>query len=262
MRERGGATLLEENHPDKKWIYGAVPLSRDEIHDKLIEMMDEEPRGKVLDVPTGTGILAGRLKKMAFDVSCCDINSSYFSVPDLTIEIGDLNHSLPYSSEAFAFIVCIEGMEHLENPFNAIREFNRLLMPGGKVILSLPNYLNIERRMKFLITGLFSKIPSPKKLGRDRFKDLSMLHLVPLTYPTLKLAMEHWGFKILRIEKDKEKKRMKWLLPIVWGIRCYCSFWSKEKKEDYHLDDTLSSRLIMGGNTLILVAEKVTGKCP
>jgi hypothetical protein len=30
----------------------------------------------------------------------------------------------------------------------------------------------------------------------------------------------------------------------------------KGEKEDYHLDDTLSPQLIMGGNTLILVAEK------
>ena len=219
--------------------------------------MDKEPRGKLLDVPTGTGALADRLRKMGFEVSCCDINASYFSLSDLTVEIGDLNHSLPYSSEAFEFIVCIEGIEHLENPFNALREFHRLLKPGGKVILSLPNYLNIERRMKFLITGLFSKVPSPKKLGKDRFEHLWMLHLNSLTYPILKLFMEHCGLKVIHIEKDKEKKRMKWLLPIVWGIRGYCLFWSKEKKEDYHLDDTLSPRLIMGGNTLIILGEKV-----
>jgi len=124
------------------------------------------------------------------------------------------------------------------------------------VILSLPNYLNIERGMKFLITSLFSKIPSSKILGKDRFDDLSMLHLTPLTYPTLKLVMENLGFRILHIEKDKKKKRMKWLLPIVWGIKFYCLFWSREKKEDYHLKDTLSSPILMGGNTLILLAEK------
>jgi SAM-dependent methyltransferase len=248
--------LTGPNHPDIQWSFGAVPLSRDEIHDKVIEMMDKEPRGRVLDVPTGTGILADRLRKRGFEVSCCDINPSYFSISDLAFEVGDLNHSLPYPNGSFDFIDCIEGLEHLENPFNAIREFHRLLKPGGKVFLSFPNYLNIERRLRFLITGLFSKIPSPKKLGKDRFENLWMLHLTPLTYPILKLVMEHSGFKILLIEKDKEKKRMKWLLPIVWGIRCYCLFWSKEKKKDYHLGDTLSPQLIMGGNTLILVAEK------
>ncbi|OGP94744.1 MAG: hypothetical protein A2157_05615 [Deltaproteobacteria bacterium RBG_16_47_11] len=248
--------MTEKKGDGMQWPYGMVPLSRDEIHDKVIEMIENEPRGKALDVPAGTGILADRLRKIGFDVSCCDIDVSYFSAPDLSLDVGDLNQSLPYSSTSFDLITCIEGVEHLENPFNAVREFYRLLKPGGKVILSLPNYLNIERRLRFLITGLFSKIPSPKKLGRDRFEHLWMLHLTPLTFPILKLMMEHSGFKILRIDKDKEKKRMKWLLPIVWVIRGYCFFWSKEKKEDYHLKDTLSYPLIMGGNTLIMVGEK------
>jgi SAM-dependent methyltransferase len=249
-------TLAEVDHPDRKWTYGAIPLSRNGTHDKVIQLMEKEVRGRVLDVPTGTGILADRLRRIGFEVSCCDINPFYFSIPDLSLEIGDLNHSLPYPSGSFDFIACIEGPEHLENPFNAIREFHRLLKTGGKLILALPNYLNIERRLKFLITGLFSKVPSPKKLGKDRYDNLWMLHLNSLTYPILKLAMENSGFKIIRIEKDKEKKRMKWLLPVVWGIRFCCLFWPKEKKEDYHLGDTLSDQLIMGGNILIVVGEK------
>jgi SAM-dependent methyltransferase len=151
-------------------------------------------------------------------------------------------------------------MEHLENPFNAVREFSRLLKAGGKLILSFPNYLNIERRLRFLITGLFSRVPSPKKFGKERFDQLWMLHLYPLTYPIVKLILEHYGFVILQIAKDKEKQRMKWLLPVVWMIRLYCSFWPREKKEGYQLDETLSPELIMGGNTLILVAEKRTSR--
>jgi ubiquinone/menaquinone biosynthesis C-methylase UbiE len=231
-------------------------LAREETHEWMIDALSKERKGFLLDAPAGTGALASRLKKMGFSVSCCDINPSLFSVQDIEIKKGDLNQSLLYPSGSFDFITCIEGLEHLENPFNAIREFNRILKPGGKLFLSLPNYLNIERRLRFLITGLFSKIPSPERFGKDRFDNLWMLHLMPLTYPILKMTLEHWGFKILSIEKDKEKKRMKWLLPIVWGIRFYCFFWPKEKKEEYHLEETLSPALIMGGNTLILVAEK------
>jgi hypothetical protein len=64
-----------------EWTDGTVPLGRNETHDEVVEMMEKECRGKVLDVPTGTEILAARLKKIAFEVSCCDINASYFSVP-------------------------------------------------------------------------------------------------------------------------------------------------------------------------------------
>ena len=231
-------------------------LAREETHDWIVNALSKERRGFLLDAPAGTGALASRLKKMGFSVSCCDIDPSLFSVRDIEIKRGDLSQSLPYLSGSFDFITCLEGLEHLENPFNAIREFHRLLKPEGKLFLSLPNYLNIERRLRFLVTGLFSKIPSPEQLGKDRFDNLWMLHLTPLTYPLLKLALEHWGFKVVALEKDKEKKRMKWLLPIVWAIRLYCFFWSNEARGKYHLGDTLSPVIIMGGNTLILVAEK------
>jgi hypothetical protein len=48
---------------------------------------------------------------------------------------------------------------------------------------------------------------------------------------------------------------MKWLLPMVWVIRLYGLFVSKEKREFYRMDETLSNEIIMGGNTLIVIAE-------
>jgi ubiquinone/menaquinone biosynthesis C-methylase UbiE len=248
--------LLEGNHTDMSWPYGAVPLARDEIHGKVIAMMDKESRGKVLDVPTGTGILADRLRKMGFEVSCCDINPSYFSVADLEMKIGDLNHSLPYPPESFDFVACIEGLEHLENPSNAIREFHRILKKGGKIFISIPNFLNIERRLRFLFTGNFSKIPLLENGRKISGGDLSMAHLSPLGYSLLKFIIEYHGFRILRLEKDKRKRRMVWLLPFVWVIRLYGQLASKKKKNLYRLDETMSDEIILGGNTLIIVGEK------
>lgn len=54
---------------DMNWTYEAVPLARDEIHNKVIEMLDKEPRKKGLDVSTGTGSLGDRVRKMGFEVS-------------------------------------------------------------------------------------------------------------------------------------------------------------------------------------------------
>lgn len=250
-------TLAGLNQSDTPWTYGAVPLSRDEIHDKVVEMIENEPRGRVSDVQTGTGILADRLRKMGFEVSCCDINSSFFSVPDLMIEIGDLNQSLPYPDDSFDYLICLDGIEHTENPSNAIREFSRILRKGGKIFLSLPNFLNIERRLRFLFMGTFSKIPTHETI-RDIWKgDLSMAHLSPLGYPLLKFMMEHYGFRILQIEKDRNKPRMYWLLPIVWGMRLFARFLSKKKWEYYRLNETLADEVLMGGNTLIILGEKV-----
>jgi SAM-dependent methyltransferase len=249
--------LNKSNEKTFKWFHGAVPLARNETHDKVIEMMEKEPRGKVLDVPTGTGVLAGRLKGMGFETSCCDINASYFSVPELSIEIGDLNQTLPYPELSFDFLVCIDGIEHTENPYNTIREFRRVLKGGGKLFLSIPNFLNIERRVRYLLTGGLSKIPSHESIERVWGNDLSMAHLSPLGYPLLKFVLEHYGFRILRLEKDRPKPNMIWLWPLALMIRLSSVLTSKKKREAYRLDETLGDKILMGGNTLIIVGEKV-----
>lgn len=241
------------------WSYGAVPLARNETHDRVVEMMEKEPRGKVLDVPTGTGILASRLKGMGFHVSCCDINSSYFSIPDLSIDIGDLNQTLPYPDYSFDYVICLDGIEHTENPFNTIREFQRILRKEGKLFLSIPNFLNLERRIRFLFTGCLSKIPSHETIQKVWNNDLSMAHLSPLGYPLLKFVIEHYGFRILRLEKDRSKPKMILLWPLAWILRLYGRVASKKRREDYRLNETLKEEILMGGNTLIILAEKVIG---
>ncbi len=249
--------LTKKEREPLEWPFGPIPFSRNEIHEKIIEMMEQEPRGKVLDVPTGTGVLADRLRKMGFEVFCCDINSSFFSVPDLKVEIGDLNQTLPYPDEYFNYVVCLDGIEHLENPYNAVREFGRIVKKGGRIYLSTPNYLNIERRFRFLLMGTFSKIPTHEVVKEICTLFLSMVHLSPIHYPLLKFAMEHYGFRILRLERDKVKRRMRWLLPMVWLIRLYGIFASNKIREIYRLNETMQDEIIMGGNTLILVGEKV-----
>ena len=249
--------LNDSIQPLSSWVHGAVPLARNETHDRVVEMMEKEPKGKVLDVPTGTGALAGRLKGMGFDLSCCDINPAYFSIPDLSIDLGDLNQTLPYPDDTFDYVICLDGIEHTENPFNVVREFRRMLKKGGKVFFSIPNTLNLERRLHFLFTGCLSKIPSHETLQKVWKNDLSMAHLSPLGYPLLKFVMEHYGFHVLRLEKDRPKPKMIWLRPLAWVLRCYGRVASQKRREAYRLEETLSSEILMGGNTLIVVAESV-----
>lgn len=46
--------------------------------------------------------------------------------------------SIPQPDGSFDAIMCIEVFEHLPDPLAAIREFERLLRPGGQVILTAP----------------------------------------------------------------------------------------------------------------------------
>jgi SAM-dependent methyltransferase len=46
---------------------------------------------------------------------------------------------LPFPAGSFDFIICLETMEHMMNPYYALMEMRRVLMPGGRLICSVPN---------------------------------------------------------------------------------------------------------------------------
>jgi SAM-dependent methyltransferase len=118
-----------------------------------------------LTFPAGHGSIAHRLKRLGFEVSACDLYPELFELKDVDIRKGDLDSRLPYDDGSFDHVVCVEGLEHIENPANAIREFSRLMKPGGTIVVSVPNIMNIEERLKWLFTGLH--VPLQAAIGRD-----------------------------------------------------------------------------------------------
>jgi len=47
------------------------------------------------------------------------------------------------------------------------------------------------------------------------------------------------------------------LSPLAWVLRLCGQVASRKRWKDYRLDETLSKEILMGGNTLIIEAEKV-----
>ncbi|MGH9351539.1 MAG: class I SAM-dependent methyltransferase [Terriglobia bacterium] len=51
-------------------------------------------------------------------------------------------YSLPFATASLDFVVCRWVFEHLENPEMAMREFSRVLKPGGFLYIKTPNLWN------------------------------------------------------------------------------------------------------------------------
>src|SRR5688500_11817579 len=112
-----------------------VALAHEAIHETVEKILQSAPRGRVLDVPAGEGALALRLKNLGFEVSCADLYTEIFKLPETEIKRGNLDARLPYDDTSFDFVVCVEGLEHIENPANAMREFARILKTEGTLIV-------------------------------------------------------------------------------------------------------------------------------
>jgi SAM-dependent methyltransferase len=132
-------------------------------HDRVVEIFKSLGyRGRLLDAPAGTGAISQKLKEAGFSVVAADINPHFFSVQGIPCKEADLNKELPFEDETFDFILCSNGIEHLEAPYHFIRECYRLLKDRGKILITTPNVLNLKSRMANLLIGfnLFTGRPS------------------------------------------------------------------------------------------------------
>ena len=95
-------------------------LAHEAIHETVEQIFSKSPNGRLLDMPAGEGALARRLKRIGYDVACCDLYPEIFQLDGVEIRSGNMDSRLPYSDVEFDAIVCVEGLEHIANPTNAI----------------------------------------------------------------------------------------------------------------------------------------------
>ena len=61
--------------------------------------------------------------------------------------------SIPVPDASFDTILCVEVFEHIPNPVEALREFQRILKPGGTLLLTAPFCAMTHFAPYFFVTG-------------------------------------------------------------------------------------------------------------
>jgi SAM-dependent methyltransferase len=121
------------------------------------------PNTRVLDAGCGEGLLVeeygGRLAIVGVDASYA---SAHVQQASLT--------ALPFDGGAFECAVCLDVLEHLsfEDQARALAELARVLVPGGELLVSVPNLAHLQSRLHFLLRGRLIRTSSPLKHPGDR----------------------------------------------------------------------------------------------
>ncbi|MDH7503463.1 MAG: class I SAM-dependent methyltransferase [Verrucomicrobiota bacterium] len=102
-----------------------------------------KPGGRVLDVGCGVGQVVQTLKQAGCDV--CGVDVSEPSIQrarsaGLNCSVYDGRH-LPYPDAHFDSVGAFNVLEHVEKPEAFLVELVRVAKPGGKVVVSSPNFL-------------------------------------------------------------------------------------------------------------------------
>jgi len=157
-------------------------------------------------------------------------------------------------------------IEHLENHAHVVREFNRVLKPGGRWGLTTPNTSCLRSRLHFLVSGFQKgrRRPANYNLPPGDYSNLFIPFL-----PTLHYLLWSYGFRVVGTGRSERK----WtsvvlyvlLLPFLYllgrrYLKPYAHYESaKQTEATQELARLLYSPHVLMDENLVLVLEKRHG---
>jgi SAM-dependent methyltransferase len=124
---------------DGMWWYRA-------LHAGVLDVLDPDRGGPVLDAGCGTGGFLARLRRarpggravgLEYNPEAAARAESKAGVP---VAVGSVN-AIPFADASFGSLVSLDVLCHAAaEPERALREFHRVLRPGGQLVVNLPAF--------------------------------------------------------------------------------------------------------------------------
>jgi glycosyltransferase involved in cell wall biosynthesis/precorrin-6B methylase 2 len=195
-------------------------------HSQIIDWIDQERPRKSHEVGTATGYLTAEMSKRGCLVTGIEQDPEMAAIAAQHCDkmvVGDVEHLDLSDLGTYDAIILGDVVEHLRKPQEFLQRTAKLLRPGGKVLMSLPNVANIWVRLNLLLgrfnysrVGIldethlrFFTLESSKRIARDSGFDVLSTSVTPIPLPLILpatsrgralsfLHMLNWGVTRLR----------------------------------------------------------------
>jgi glycosyltransferase involved in cell wall biosynthesis/ubiquinone/menaquinone biosynthesis C-methylase UbiE len=160
-------------------------------HAEILAMLSGSEPMTVLDLGCSGGLFAEQMRKLGHTVTGVD----YIEVPGVRERTdrflkADLNQGLPSELDGpFDLVVAGDVVEHLVDPERMLREVQRVLRPGGELVLSVPNFGHWYSRLRVAV-GAFDY---------DRRGILDETHLRFFSRSSLRRMIRNAGYDLLEL---------------------------------------------------------------
>ena len=190
-----------------------APLSHSVTTERVLDLLEglDWARARVCDVGAGNGYfsqalgerLRGRGLDPAAHLAACDVVPEEFRYAPVPCAPIGADGRLPYDDASFDAVVSIEVVEHVENQFAFLRELTRIARPGAVLVVTTPNTLNANSRLRTLLQG-FPLLFDPLPLAAGDVRHLSG-HIHPISPYFLAVAALRAGLIAPRFHPDRTK---------------------------------------------------------
>lgn len=182
-----------------------------EFREEILPLLPERA-SRVLDLGCGSGETSGHLKKINRFEWVCGVEGSAKAAAVASskldqVLVGDIESiDIPFPDESFDLILALDILEHLVDPWKVVNKIERLLKPGGLLVVSLPNV----RHYHILIPLIFR--------GDWRYSQEGLLDSTHIRFFTKKTALKLFrkaGFVLEKWDHTGAKKGLSAILNLL-----------------------------------------------